>query len=190
MVRARLGRLAANVLMVAMLLIAAATGADAQGAADVDALNKQAGQLYTQSKYKEAATVAEQALALAERVLGPEHPDTLSTVNNLAFFYQAQGRYGEAEPLFKRALDANERLLGQEHFETLTSVANLAAIYDNQGHRAQPSRFISARWRPASAYWERITPDTLTSIDDGTPREAHPSYWAPFVVVGEGGAAN
>jgi CHAT domain-containing protein len=26
----------------------------------------------------------------------------------------------------------------------------------------------------------------LTLIDAGEPNEAHPSYWAPFVVVGEG----
>jgi CHAT domain-containing protein len=28
----------------------------------------------------------------------------------------------------------------------------------------------------------------LAMIDKGEPREAHPSYWAPFVVVGEGAA--
>ncbi len=28
----------------------------------------------------------------------------------------------------------------------------------------------------------------LALIDKGTPREAQPAYWAPFVVVGEGGA--
>jgi CHAT domain-containing protein len=28
----------------------------------------------------------------------------------------------------------------------------------------------------------------LAMIDKGEPREAHPSFWAPFVVVGEGGA--
>jgi hypothetical protein len=41
MVRARLGRLAANVLMVVLLAIAAPAGAEEQGAADVAALNKQ-----------------------------------------------------------------------------------------------------------------------------------------------------
>ena len=119
MVRARLGRLAANVLMVAMLAIAAPTGAEAQGAADVAALNKQVVQLYGQGKYKEAAAIAEKALALAERVLGKEHPDTLTSVNNLACLYRAQGRYGEAEPLYKRALEASERVLGKEHPDTL-----------------------------------------------------------------------
>jgi CHAT domain-containing protein len=29
----------------------------------------------------------------------------------------------------------------------------------------------------------------LTMIDKGEPAQAHPAYWAPFVVVGEGAAA-
>ena len=29
----------------------------------------------------------------------------------------------------------------------------------------------------------------LAMIDKGEAREAHPAYWAPFVVVGEGAAA-
>ena len=27
----------------------------------------------------------------------------------------------------------------------------------------------------------------LSLIDKGTPQEAHPAFWAPFVLVGEGG---
>ena len=29
----------------------------------------------------------------------------------------------------------------------------------------------------------------LAMIDKGKPHEAHPAYWAPFVVVGEGAAS-
>jgi CHAT domain-containing protein len=29
----------------------------------------------------------------------------------------------------------------------------------------------------------------LALIEKGEPQEAHPAFWAPFVVVGEGGAA-
>ncbi len=133
MVRARLGRLAAHVLMVAMLAIAAPTGAEAQGAADIDTLNRQAVQLYGLGNYAEATVVAQRALTLAERVLGKEHPDTLTSVNNLAELYQAQGRYGEAEPLYRRALEARERVLGKEHPNTLISVNNLAELYRAQG---------------------------------------------------------
>ena len=38
-------------------------------------------------------------------MLGKEHPDTLTSVNNLALLYQTQGRSPEAEPLYRRALE-------------------------------------------------------------------------------------
>ncbi|APZ54423.1 Tetratricopeptide repeat-containing protein [Salipiger abyssi] len=65
--------------------------------------------------------------------MGPEHPDTLTSVNNLAVLYRSTGRYGEAEPLYRRALEARERVLGPEHPDTLRSVNNLAALYENTG---------------------------------------------------------
>ena len=36
---------------------------------------------------------------------------------------------------------------------------------------------------------EAMRQSMLALIDQGDPREAHPAYWAPFVVVGEGAAA-
>jgi hypothetical protein len=40
----------------------------------------------------EAITLREQTLAARERVLGPDHPHTLTSRNNLASAYQAAGR--------------------------------------------------------------------------------------------------
>lgn len=34
---------------------------------------------------------------------------------------------------------------------------------------------------------EAMRRSMLALIDKGAPHEAHPAYWAPFVVVGEGG---
>ena len=36
---------------------------------------------------------------------------------------------------------------------------------------------------------EALRRSMLALIDKGEPHEAHPAYWAPFVVVGEGAAA-
>ena len=36
---------------------------------------------------------------------------------------------------------------------------------------------------------EAMRQSMLALIDNGTPQEAHPAYWAPFVLVGEGGAS-
>jgi len=35
---------------------------------------------------------------------------------------------------------------------------------------------------------EALRRSMLALIDKGKPEEAHPAYWAPFVVVGEGAA--
>ena len=83
----------------------------------------------------------------SERVLGPEHPDTLATVNNLASLYRSQGRYGEAEPLYRRALEASERVLGPEHPHTLGSVNNLAVLYRSQGRYGEAEPLCNARWK-------------------------------------------
>jgi hypothetical protein len=50
----------------------------------------------------------ERALKGYEAALGPEHPTTLSIVNNLGILYQNQGKLGEAEQMYKRALKGYE----------------------------------------------------------------------------------
>ncbi len=46
----------------------------------------------------------ERALAIREKALGPEHPDTATSLNNLALLLQAQGDLARSRPLFERAL--------------------------------------------------------------------------------------
>ena len=61
-------------------------------------------------------------------MLGKEHPNTLTSVNNLALVLQYQGKYDEAEAMNRQALDGYEKVLGKEHPDTLTSVNNLALV--------------------------------------------------------------
>jgi len=68
-----------------------------------------------------------------KRVLGPEHPDTLTSMANLALTYTDQGRWKEAEELGVQVLETKKRVIGPEHPSTLTSMANLASTYRNQG---------------------------------------------------------
>ena len=54
-------------------------------------------------------------MAIREKALGPEHPDTAASLNNLAALYYAMGDYAKAEPLYRRALAIYEKALGPEH---------------------------------------------------------------------------
>jgi hypothetical protein len=83
--------------------------------------------LQSQGRYGEAETLYRETLAVRQRVLGSEHPDTLGTVNNLANALWAQGKYGEAVTMFRETLAARQRVLGREHPDTLNTARNLAA---------------------------------------------------------------
>jgi hypothetical protein len=67
------------------------------------------------------------------RVLGPGHPDTLASRNNLGHAYQEVGRVPEAIALFEQALTVGTRALGPGHPTTASSRANLASVYRDAG---------------------------------------------------------
>ena len=64
-------------------------------------------------------------------VLGSEHPDILTSMDNMASTYHDQGRWAEAEKLFVPVMEVSNTVLGLEHPDTLTSIANLASTYRN-----------------------------------------------------------
>ena len=75
-----------------------------------------------------------------ERLLGPDHPDTLNSRNSLAAAYLAAGRVAEAIPLFEQTLAVRQRMLGPDDPETLTSQNNLASAYQDAGRTAEAIR--------------------------------------------------
>jgi non-specific serine/threonine protein kinase/serine/threonine-protein kinase len=83
--------------------------------------------------YPEAQRHVERALDLRRRVMGENHPVTLTAMNSLALLLRDQGKYAEAEPLFTKALDARRRALGEEHADTLDSMRSLAVLYLAKG---------------------------------------------------------
>ena len=70
------------------------------------------------------------------RLLGKEHPDTLTSMNNLAQTLYAQGDLARAHELQEQVVEAMARLLGKEHPNTLTSMNNLAQTLKSQGDLA------------------------------------------------------
>jgi tetratricopeptide (TPR) repeat protein len=70
---------------------------------------------------------------MSKRMLGSEHVDTLTSMDNLALTYQDLGEYQKAEGLHLQVLEARKRVLGPEHGHTLISMNNLAKTYHDLG---------------------------------------------------------
>ncbi|MEV6072048.1 tetratricopeptide repeat protein [Nocardia sp. NPDC052001] len=78
-------------------------------------------------------TLIEPAVTDCERILGPEHPNTLGARSNLAHAYQSAGRLDKAIPLHESALANGELILGPDDPETLGFRNNLANAYQSAG---------------------------------------------------------
>jgi tetratricopeptide (TPR) repeat protein len=70
-------------------------------------------------KYEAAGEIYQQALELSKKVLGPEHQNTLMSMNNLAAVLRRQGKYEAAEEIDRRALELSKKILGPEHPDTV-----------------------------------------------------------------------
>jgi hypothetical protein len=68
-------------------------------------------------------------LQAREKALGPEHVDTVTSIDNLGTVLERQGKYEEAEAMHRRALEGYEEVLGLEHVDTLTSVNSLGRCW-------------------------------------------------------------
>ena len=107
----------------------------------------------------QAIVIGERLLADQEQVLGPDHPDTLTSRNNLALAYRGAGRTGEAITLDEQALAARERVLGPDHPDTLTARSNLATTYRAAGRTGE-----------AITLYEQILADQRTCPGPRPPR--------------------
>ena len=67
------------------------------------------------AEYGYLTTLWRSAVSFVEKVLGAEHPDTATSLNNLAYQLQSQGDYAGAKPLYERSLAIREKALGAEH---------------------------------------------------------------------------
>ena len=87
--------------------------------------------------YDAAMPLQEQALATRRRVLGEEHPDTLTSISQTGILLQAQGKLDEAEPYYLEALEKRRRVLGDEHLDTLISMSGMNFLLQGQGKLAE-----------------------------------------------------
>lgn len=84
-------------------------------------------------RYADAVPLAAEALAIAEKALGPDHPDLVLHLSHLAEVYVDTDRYAEALPLQIRAVEMIEKNDGPESENTGSLLASLANLYGAMG---------------------------------------------------------
>ena len=139
-------------------------GSRAERLARASLLYHATGFFHYQGQWKEAERFLVQATEMRKELLGEEHPETLTSMANLASTYWNQGRWKEAEELCVQVMETSSKVLGKEHPSTLGSMNNRMTTYMNQG-----------RWKDAEELGVRVMetrkrvlgeehPDTLTSM--------------------------
>ena len=58
-------------------------------------------------------------MEMRKKLLGAEHPSTLTSMGNLASTYLNKGRWNEAEQLDVQVMEMRKKLLDAEHPDTL-----------------------------------------------------------------------
>ena len=108
----------------------------------------------------------ERALTIREGVLGPDHPDTARSLNQLALLLVTQGELAAARPLSERALAILAKVLGLDHADTAVGLNALARLLHVAGE-LDAARPLFER---ALAIRERVLgpdhPHTADSLND------------------------
>ena len=111
----------------------------------------------------QAAKLHEKAQAIRREMLGTDHPDTLTSCNNLVEAYLIAGRAAEALALCEATLKLRESKLGPYHPDTLSSRNNFALALEKAGRSLERVTFCEATFRMCVARLGHEDTQTLTS---------------------------
>ena len=108
-----------------------------------------ASSLSGQGKYDEAENMQREVLAVKQRVLGAEHPDTLAAAGNLAVSLEGQEKYDEAEKMQREVLESHPISLSPCVDHGITGHIDTQHTHTHKcNHRGYVSQAARATWYP------------------------------------------
>ncbi|PQE33146.1 Tetratricopeptide-like helical domain protein [Rutstroemia sp. NJR-2017a WRK4] len=99
-----------------------------------------------------AMEIGQETCNFFSRSFGPEHPYTLSTMENLAYAMYQNGDLTEAKKICKQTIEIQNRVLGPNHSWTLSTTAVLAIIIHEEGDLAASEEYFRALLRAADTH--------------------------------------
>ena len=92
---------------------------------------------YNIGDYSKAVEYGIQASEILRSVLGEQHPDYATSLNNLAGYYANLGDYAKAVEVGTQAMEIRRSVLGERHPDYASSLNNLATYYSRLGDYAK-----------------------------------------------------
>ena len=123
-----------------------------------------AGYLYLDGYYDDCAKLASLTLAADKISFGPEHPETLQSMHNLASTYSKIARADEALKLFHETLDIRKRVLGPDHVDTLQTMHGLGWSYADLARHHDAAKLHEELFHIKRGILGRQHPETLESM--------------------------
>ena len=125
-----------------------------------------AGFLFDDGKYVDSERLMQQTVQILTELLGLEHPDTLSTMDNLGLIYRQLGRVVEGARLQEELLERSTRVLGEEHPDTLRVMHNLGWTYLQLGRAVEAERLQEEVLEKRTGILGDEHPETLGAMNN------------------------
>jgi serine/threonine protein kinase/tetratricopeptide (TPR) repeat protein len=115
---------------------------------------------------KIAADQAEKARAIYSQHCGPDHPDTLSSMHNLAICYEALGWHDDALKLRELTLALMRAKLGPDDRKTLMAMNELALSYNTLGQHDEALKLLETALALSKTRFGQNHPNTLGKMNN------------------------
>mgnify|MGYP003386078415 CR=1 FL=1 len=128
----------------------------------VSALVKMSREFEDRGQHEESEILLEGAVALSEKLHGPQDPEVALLTSMQADLLYNQEKYVQAERLYLKALELRHQALGYEHADVAQSLENLANLYDTRSNYAEAEHYY---------YWSLKIREKIDGIDNKVTHE-------------------
>jgi tetratricopeptide (TPR) repeat protein len=117
-------------------------------------------------RWSDAALSQKEVFEKRQRILGDEHPDTITAMNNLATTLSDQGKVDEAASMKKEVLEKSQRILGDEHPDTVMAMSNFAITLSDQGKVDEEASMMREVLEKSQRILGDEHPSTITAMSN------------------------
>lgn len=119
-----------------------AAAADKPEADKANQFVAEAERLRVAGKFQAALHLAQQAVALREKLFGPNHLEVANALHTTAILHKELGEYLCADALLRRVISIQEITLGPKHLDVAASLDDLGELYWYKGEYARAERIL------------------------------------------------